>query len=146
MVILAPENGTRTFLPPGPILSDTGAAIAAANEVLLAKQAAALREKAAEAARAAARAAAGRVTILPTITTAGGAGTNTTPLRPVAVPIAKVPPPIAKVTKLPPLAPLRAAPLPPTIGLAVGGGGAAGGAGILLLVGLALLASFGKRK
>jgi len=64
------------------------------------------------------------------------------------------PPPIAKVPKLPPIPPLPPPPLPPgapgapsqrpaTPG-ASGGGGAAGG-GIMLLIGLALLASFGKR-
>jgi len=59
-------------------------------------------------------------------------------------------PPIAKIPKLPKLPPLPPPPLPPSAapgaglaGSASGGGGAPGG--ILLVIGLALLASFGKR-
>jgi len=85
---------------------------------------------------------------------AGGAGKNTPGggvLPPVAIPKLP-PPPIAKIPNLPPLPPLPPPPMPPGGG---GGGGlpspsavvpAAGGAGIMLLIGLALLASFGRRK
>jgi len=94
---------------------------------------------------------------------AGGAGIDTTPPRPAAIPKPSsppldprpldprppaVPPPIAKVPKLPPLPPLPPPPLPPARAAGpgpAGGGGAAGG-GVMLLIALALLASFGKRK
>jgi len=151
MVILAPENGTRKLLPPDP------SPILLTQRQIIAQNADKFRTRAAQQ-RAFVAAGSGA--------TAGGAGKNTTPVRPPAItkpaavfppalppPPPPVPPPIGKIPKLPPLPPLPPPPLPPspaqppgTGNGAVGGGGvAAGGAGILLLIGLALLASFGKR-
>lgn len=75
---------------------------------------------------------------------------------PVAIPKVPIipPPPIAKIPQLPPLPPLPPPPLPPGANGAprplpsapgASGGGGAGG-GIMLLIGLAVLASFGRRK
>lgn len=90
----------------------------------------------------------------------GGPGKNTPgggSQRPIAIydwPVPKQtppPPPVDKVPKIPKLPPLPPPPLPQSVvpgapeGTAVGGGGAPGG-GILLIIGLALLASFGKGK
>jgi len=146
MVILAPDNGTRKFPPPGsPAPISPGTRFISPGFTFG-------QQAAYDAAR-------GRA--------AGGAGKNTTPARPAAIimpppaippppPPPPIPPPIAKVPKLPPLPPLPPPPLPPrrplpAPGTAAGGGGmpspiaAAGGTGILLMIGLVLLASFGKR-
>jgi len=163
MVILAPENGQRKLPPVGP---PEPTSELTEREIIM-RDADKFRTRAAQ---QRAFVAAGRVTVTQKLTggAAGGAGKNTTPLRPAAItkpaaffppppPPPAIPPPIAKVPKLPALRPLPAPPLPPAIapltvvggggspGTAVGGGGAAGG-GILLLIGLAVLASFGKRK
>jgi len=163
MVILAPENGARKLLPPDPApIQLTQAQIIKRNADALRRSKAASWTRAANA-QAAAAFAGSRVPVAPQPTggTAGGAGKNTTPPRPAAIimppalppPPPSVPPPIAKVPRLPPLPSLPPPPLPPrpgapngrAPGIVAGGGGAPGG-GILLVLGLALLASFGKRQ
>jgi len=171
MVILAPVNGARKLLPPdapAPIqLTQAQIIKRNADAMKRAKAASWTRAANAQAARFAPKNGTAGAT-------AGGAGKNTTPTRPAAIakpaaffppalpppalppPPPTIPPPIAKVPKLPPLPPLPPPPLPPPSlppatspvgvpGTAAGGGGAGGGIGIMLMLGMALLASFGKR-
>ena len=171
MAILAPENGgTRKLLPPDPVpISLTQAQINKRNADALRRSKALKWARAANVRRV--QFDAGGLTGA----TAGGAGKNTTPVRPAAIPKPtaffpppapappspapppaspppSIPPPIAKIPQLPALPPLPPPPLPPPLAPSVptppgtaAGGGGAAGGGILLILGLALLASFGKR-
>lgn len=159
MAILAPVDVGQKFLAPDPGLI----VITAAEASLKLKQQQAAKWANAAAQQAAAKLAASGFIIGKPNGFLGedpGANLNLGPKAPVTiVPTAIVkpvapqppiipPPPIAKIPKLPPLPPLPPGPKPPGPGPggAIGGGGAAGGAGIMLLIGLALLASFGRRK
>jgi len=166
MAILAPENGTRKLLPPDATLVQLTPA-----QVLARAQANMRQSRAASWARAAAQqalrfgpglggASAGGA-IKPTFQPPPVAIPKPPPMVPPKPPVAKPPPPpqMPKVPKLPPLPPLPPPPTRPPGGAAGGGGSRAPvatpavgaratpafGGGILLLIGMVLLASFGKR-
>jgi len=108
MVILSPENGQRKLPPVGsPEPVTTTLVQLTAEEVLRQAIAAQAKARAAAWTRAANQQAlrfAGAQT--PTGAAAGGAGKNTTPPQPVAIPLPPVPSPIAKVPQIPELPPL----------------------------------------